>query len=126
MSPALIFPNLAPCPPHATNAPPAAATTRVKPTPHTHARDFMPAIVSNSHAYSPSHAVASSLPLSFSSSSAAPWHFLNFWPLPQGHGSFRPIFGPSRRTGCTVTRGAGRAADRGGGASSSPEAGSDP
>src|SRR5690606_35454115 len=27
-----------------------------------------------------------------------PWHFLNFLPLPHQHGSFRPIFGSSRRT----------------------------
>src|SRR5215218_2239069 len=29
---------------------------------------------------------------------AAPWHFLYFLPLPHGHGSFRPTFGPSCRT----------------------------
>src|SRR6185503_20292672 len=28
----------------------------------------------------------------------APWHFLYFLPLPQGHGSFRPTFGSLRRT----------------------------
>src|SRR3954471_24520813 len=28
-----------------------------------------------------------------------PQQFLNFFPLPQGHGSFRPTFGTSRRTG---------------------------
>src|SRR5688572_6547032 len=27
----------------------------------------------------------------------APWQFLNFFPLPQGHGSLRPTFGISRR-----------------------------
>lgn len=27
-----------------------------------------------------------------SSSSRAPWHLLNFFPLPQGQGSFRPTF----------------------------------
>ncbi len=27
----------------------------------------------------------------------APWHFLYFFPLPHGHGSFRPTFGSSRR-----------------------------
>ena len=27
-----------------------------------------------------------------------PWHFLNFFPLPQWHGSFRPSFFSSRRT----------------------------
>lgn len=26
-----------------------------------------------------------------------PWHFLYFFPLPQGHGSFRPTFSPVRR-----------------------------
>jgi hypothetical protein len=25
----------------------------------------------------------------------APWHFLYFFPLPQGHGSLRPSLGPS-------------------------------
>ena len=30
-----------------------------------------------------------------------PWHFLYFLPLPQGQGSLRPTFGPSRRTVCT-------------------------
>src|SRR5882762_10233609 len=29
---------------------------------------------------------------------AAPWHFLYFFPLPQGQGSLRPTFGSSRRT----------------------------
>jgi hypothetical protein len=29
---------------------------------------------------------------------ATPWHFLYFLPLPQGHGSFRPTLGSSRRT----------------------------
>ena len=29
---------------------------------------------------------------------SAPQHFLNFLPLPQGQGSLRPIFGPSRTT----------------------------
>src|SRR5436190_24120916 len=29
---------------------------------------------------------------------AAPWHFLYFFPLPHGHGSFLPTFGSSRRT----------------------------
>src|SRR5689334_6649824 len=29
---------------------------------------------------------------------AAPWHFLYFLPLPHGHGSLRPTFGPSCRT----------------------------
>src|SRR5882762_3745339 len=28
---------------------------------------------------------------------AAPWHFLYFFPLPHGQGSFRPTFGSSRR-----------------------------
>src|SRR5439155_19572614 len=28
----------------------------------------------------------------------APWHFLNFFPLPHGHGSLRPTFGSSRLT----------------------------
>src|SRR5579863_9344505 len=28
----------------------------------------------------------------------APWHFLNFLPLPHQHGSLRPILGSSRRT----------------------------
>src|ERR1019366_4791364 len=28
---------------------------------------------------------------------SAPWHFLNFFPLPQGHGSLRPTFSPVRR-----------------------------
>src|SRR5579871_770806 len=28
----------------------------------------------------------------------APWHFLYFLPLPQGQGSLRPTFSPSRRT----------------------------
>src|SRR2546427_10347159 len=27
---------------------------------------------------------------------AAPWHFLYFFPLPQGQGSFRPTFAPVR------------------------------
>jgi hypothetical protein len=35
---------------------------------------------------------ASSASLAPSSSRIAPWHFLNVWPLPQGHGPFRPIF----------------------------------
>ena len=26
-----------------------------------------------------------------------PWHFLNFFPEPQGHGSFTPTLGPLRR-----------------------------
>ena len=30
---------------------------------------------------------------------AAPQHFLNFFPLPQGHGSLRPTLGSARRTG---------------------------
>src|SRR5215203_3380234 len=29
---------------------------------------------------------------------ATPWHFLYFFPLPHGQGSFRPTFGSSRRT----------------------------
>ena len=33
-----------------------------------------------------------------STHAAAPWHFLYFFPLPHGHGSFRPTFGSSRRT----------------------------
>ena len=28
---------------------------------------------------------------------AAPWHFLYFFSLPQGHGSLRPTFGSLRR-----------------------------
>ena len=31
-----------------------------------------------------------------------PWHFLYFLPLPQGQGSLRPTFLPSRLTVCTV------------------------
>src|SRR5271157_1645150 len=31
---------------------------------------------------------------------SAPWHFLYFFPLPQGQGSLRPTFSPVRR--CTV------------------------
>src|SRR5438477_11132376 len=31
--------------------------------------------------------------------SPAPWHFLNFLPLPQGHGSFRPTRSEERRVG---------------------------
>lgn len=31
--------------------------------------------------------------------SSLPQHCLNFFPLPQGHGSFRPTLGVSRRTG---------------------------
>src|SRR3989441_13169179 len=41
---------------------------------------------------------ATDLPLQFRTShsafriyAAAPWHFLNFLPLPQGHGSLRPM-----------------------------------
>src|SRR2546425_2662187 len=33
-----------------------------------------------------------------SAGAQAPWHFLYFFPLPQGHGSFRPTFSPVRRT----------------------------
>src|SRR5580765_1221955 len=33
---------------------------------------------------------------------AAPWHFLYFFPLPHGQGSFRPTFGSSRRTVATL------------------------
>ena len=33
-----------------------------------------------------------------------PWHFLYFLPLPQGQGSLRPTFLPSRRTVCTLAR----------------------
>src|SRR3954451_10296979 len=33
----------------------------------------------------------------------APWHFLYFLPLPQGHGSLRPTFGSSRFTWRTVS-----------------------
>src|SRR5689334_25387198 len=33
---------------------------------------------------------------------AAPWHFLYFFPLPHGHGSLRPTFGPSCRTVLTA------------------------
>jgi transposase len=33
---------------------------------------------------------------------AAPQHFLYFLPLPQEHGSLRPIFGVSRRTVCVT------------------------
>src|SRR6187549_3530389 len=32
----------------------------------------------------------------------APWHFLNFLPLPHQHGSLRPTFGSSRRTVVTA------------------------
>src|SRR5262245_26259993 len=47
---------------------------------------------------------------------AAPWHFLYFFPLPHGHGSFLPTLGSSRRTVFTAassppTR-AGAGADR--------------
>src|SRR6188472_1017702 len=31
---------------------------------------------------------------------AAPWHFLYFFPLPHGQGSFRPTLFPSRFTCC--------------------------
>ena len=34
---------------------------------------------------------------------AAPWHFLYFWPLPQGQGSLRPTLGWSRTTGLGLT-----------------------
>ncbi len=34
----------------------------------------------------------------------APWHFLYFFPLPQGHGSLRPTFGSSRCTVLTALR----------------------
>src|SRR5882672_12649732 len=30
--------------------------------------------------------------------SPAPWHFLNFFPEPQGHGSLRPTLAPERTT----------------------------
>src|SRR3989442_15314527 len=33
-----------------------------------------------------------------SAGAQAPWHFLYFFPLPHGHGSFRPPFSPVRRT----------------------------
>ena len=33
-----------------------------------------------------------------SMSGSAPWHFLYFFPLPQGQGSLRPTLGSSRRT----------------------------
>src|ERR1700681_3317785 len=32
---------------------------------------------------------------------AAPQHFLDFLPLPHGHGSLRPTFSPERTTCCT-------------------------
>src|SRR4029079_3377178 len=35
--------------------------------------------------------------------SHAPWHFLYFFPLPQGQGSFRPAFGASRLTWRTTS-----------------------
>src|SRR5262249_2132744 len=61
---------------------------------------------------------------------AAPWHFLYFFPLPHGHGSFLPTFGSSRRTVFTAassppTR-AGARADRpaGAGAVAAAQAGS--
>src|SRR6185295_2084588 len=38
-----------------------------------------------------------------SSHAAAPWHFLYFFPLPHGHGSFLPTFGSSRRTVLTTS-----------------------
>ena len=36
-----------------------------------------------------------------SSIQPTPWHFLYFFPLPQGQGSLRPTFLPSRRNVCT-------------------------
>ena len=49
--------------------------------------------------------------------SPAPWHCLYFLPLPHGHGSLRPTFGTSRRTGCgrPAAAAAGRAGDAGDG-----------
>jgi hypothetical protein len=38
--------------------------------------------------------------------SGAPQHCLNFFPLPQGHGSLRPIFRVARRTVCGGERSA--------------------
>src|SRR5258708_4522193 len=100
MSPPFVLANFAAGPPHATEPLAASdATASTIPTPHSQALTLMAAQRSKYQA------VASSPPLSASSSSAAPWHFLNLRPLPHGHGSLRPIFGPSRRTGCTVTRG---------------------
>jgi hypothetical protein len=41
------------------------------------------------------------------SDSFTPWHFLYFFPLPHGHGSLRPTFGPARTTGvCGALAGA--------------------
>lgn len=36
--------------------------------------------------------------------SSLPQHCLNFFPLPQGHGSLRPTLGASRRTGAGELR----------------------
>src|SRR5262245_52509114 len=42
-------------------------------------------------------------PFRLSSHAAAPWHFLYFFPLPHGQGSFRPTLGSSRRTVLTTS-----------------------
>ena len=44
---------------------------------------------------------------------AAPWHFLYFLPLPQGHGSLRPTFStdPPEAPGCPCADGAAVAAE---------------
>src|SRR5881296_4646884 len=49
--------------------------------------------------------------------SVAPWHFLNFLPLPQGHGSFRPTpaYGFAANAGSATPPCRPRCADGGGG-----------
>jgi len=48
---------------------------------------------------------------------AAPWHFLNFLPLPHGHGSLRPTpaYGFVANAGSAIPPGARRCTDGGGG-----------
>src|SRR5205814_2620644 len=48
---------------------------------------------------------------------AAPWHFLNFLPLPQGQGSLRPTpaYGFAANAGSVTPPGAPRCSDGGGG-----------